>query len=218
MATTLNALGIPAAPASMKICTNASATRANIIAGIKWLVTGAKKGDVIVFYYSGHGSQVVDLNKDEIDKKDETICPHDYAAAGMIKDDDLRSLFAGLAAGVNLDVILDSCHSGTGTREMAALAAVPVDEQVTYRYIEPSIDYGFFLDANPQIPTQGILKPVLTMFCGPDAAITRLPVRAISAVSYAVILPIAFVRSSGAGARVLPVEKSMRSLLPILPK
>jgi len=105
----------------------------NILAGIRWLVTGAKKGDVIVFYYSGHGSQVADVSGEEIDRRDETICPHDYATAGMIKDDDLRTAFAGVAAGVNLDVILDSCHSGTGTREMAALAAAPQEEQVTYR-------------------------------------------------------------------------------------
>lgn len=160
MAHTLNALGIvPAVPGSMRICTDARATRANILAGIRWLVTGAKKGDVLVFYYSGHGSQVADVSGEEIDRRDETICPHDYATAGMIKDDDLRTAFAGVAAGVNLDVILDSCHSGTGTREMAALAAAPQEEQVTYRYIEPPLDYGYFLDADPTIPLRGILKP-----------------------------------------------------------
>lgn len=160
MAHTLNALGIvPAVPGSMRICTDARATRANILAGIRWLVTGAKKGDVLVFYYSGHGSQVADVSGEEIDRRDETICPHDYATAGMIKDDDLRTAFAGVAAGVNLDVILDSCHSGTGTREMAALAAAPQEEQVTYRYLEPPLDYGYFLDADPTIPLRGILKP-----------------------------------------------------------
>ena len=160
MAHTLNALGIvPAMPGSMRICTNACATRANILAGIRWLVAGAKKGDVIVFYYSGHGSQVADISGDEIDKRDETICPHDYATAGMIKDDDLRMAFAGVAAGVNLDVILDSCHSGSGTREMAALAVASPEEQVTCRFIEPPLDYGYFLDADPMIPLRGILKP-----------------------------------------------------------
>ncbi len=160
MAGTLNALRIvPAVPGSMRICTDACATRANILAGIRWLVTGAKKGDTIIFYYSGHGSQIADVSGDEIDQKDETICPHDYATAGMITDDVLRTAFAGVAAGVNLDVILDTCHSGTGTREMAAMAAAPPEKQVTYRFIEPPLDYGYFLDADSTIPLKGILKP-----------------------------------------------------------
>ena len=159
MANTLNALGIvPAVPASMKILTNSRATRAAILDGLKWLITGAKKGDTLVFHYSGHGSQVVDVSGDEIDKKDEVICPHDYASKGMIKDDDFRSIFTGLTPGANLDVLLDSCFSGTGTRELAAMTAVSKDMKVNYRYIEPPLDYGFFLDANPNIPRRGILK------------------------------------------------------------
>jgi hypothetical protein len=77
----------------------------------------------------------------------------------MIKDDDFRALLTHLPAGVNLDIILDSCHSGTGTRELAALAAVPKEQSVTYRYIEPPIDWGFFLDANPSLPVRGLLMP-----------------------------------------------------------
>jgi hypothetical protein len=77
----------------------------------------------------------------------------------MIKDDDFRIAFAGIAPGVNLDVILDSCHSGTGTREMGTLSAAPEEEQITFRYVEPPIDYAYFLDANPTIPMKGILKP-----------------------------------------------------------
>lgn len=57
MAHTLNALGIvPAATGTMRIVTDARATRATILDGFRWLVTGAKRGDVLVFHYSGHGS------------------------------------------------------------------------------------------------------------------------------------------------------------------
>jgi hypothetical protein len=120
---------------------------------------GSKKGDVLVFYYSGHGSQVADVSGDELEGKDETICPHDYATAGMIKDDDFRALLAGLPAGVNLDIILDSCHSGTGTCELAVMGAAQKELSVAYRYIEPPIDWGFFLDANPLLPVRGFLQP-----------------------------------------------------------
>jgi hypothetical protein len=168
VAHTLNAIGAlsplshihPIAPKMLRILTDCRATRDAILGGLKWLIRGAKKGDTLVFYYSGHGSQVLDTNGgEEIDGKDETICPHDFASAGMIKDDDLRTIFGGLEAGVNLDVILDSCHSGTATKELVA-PGLPLEERpLTYRYVDPPIDYGFFIDSDPTIPLKGILKP-----------------------------------------------------------
>jgi len=159
MANTLSMLGIvPATPPSMRILTDCRATRAAIMDALQWLITGARKGDRLVFYYSGHGSQVIDVSGDEPDGKDETICPHDFATAGMILDDDLRKIFSSLSAGVNLDVILDSCHSGTGTRELSALATTSDELSVSYRYVEPPIDVSFFLDSYPSLPVRGILK------------------------------------------------------------
>ena len=35
-------------------------TKANIIAGLKWLAEGAQAGDVLFFSYSGHGCQEED--------------------------------------------------------------------------------------------------------------------------------------------------------------
>lgn len=100
MANTLNVLHIvPATPGTMQILTDARATKTAILNGFKWLIKGAKKGDVLIFYYSGHGSQVVDVSGEELDRKDETICPHDFATAGMLKDDDFRALLTGLPAG-----------------------------------------------------------------------------------------------------------------------
>ena len=159
MANTLSVLGIVSAtPRSMRILTDCRATRAAIMDGLQWLITGAKKGDLLVFHYSGHGSQVIDVSGDEPDGKDETICPHDFATEGMILDDDLRKVFSTLPAGVNLDVILDSCHSGSGSRELSALATTPEDQSVSYRYVEPPIDVGFFLDSYPSLPVRGLLK------------------------------------------------------------
>lgn len=160
MANTLSAMGIvPAVPASMRILTDARATRGAILESFRWLVGGAKRGDVLVFHYSGHGSQMVDTSGEEPDQRDETICPHDYATAGMIKDDDLRAMLVALPAGVNLDIILDSCHSGTATRDLLARAALPDGEAVTDRYLEPPIDWGFFLDAQPGLPVRRLLAP-----------------------------------------------------------
>src|SRR5208337_4890722 len=87
---------------------------------LKSLLGGAQAGDNLVFHYSGHGSQVRDAEGDELDDgKDEVICPADFNwTDGFIKDDDLAALIGGLKKGVRLEVILDSCHSGTGTREI----------------------------------------------------------------------------------------------------
>jgi metacaspase-1 len=157
MAHTLNTLGVvQSEPASMRIITDARATKSNILSGIKWLIKGAKKGDNLIFYYSGHGSQVVDLDGDELDKKDETLCPHDFRTSGMITDDELRKVLCTLPQGVKLSVILDSCHSGTGTRELNLQQSI--GNNINYRYIEPPIDFSYFLDANPSLPVEGMLK------------------------------------------------------------
>ncbi len=85
------------------------------------LVATASGGDTLVFHYSGHGSQVPDENEDEgSDRMDEVICPRDFSWDGCwISDDDLSEVFARLPKDVHLEVLLDCCHSGTGTREIA---------------------------------------------------------------------------------------------------
>ncbi len=97
---------------------NEAATASNIRAELEWLVDGADSGDVLYFHYSGHGSQVrtvVDVNS-ESDGWDEVICPVDFDwASKLIFDDELRQIFSKVPADVNLTVVLDCCHSGTGT-------------------------------------------------------------------------------------------------------
>lgn len=95
---------------------NANATRANILAALRSLVKCARSGDSLVFYYSAHGSQVRDTTKDESDGWDEVLCPYDWPQ--YVSDDDIRAILATVPAGVNIDVIMDCCHSGTGTREV----------------------------------------------------------------------------------------------------
>ncbi len=154
---TITSMGIvPSQPNAIKILYNKTATRANIISGIKWLIAKAQEGDRLVFHYSGHGSQTTDTSGAELDNRDETICPHDFATAGMIKDDDFMEHFSGLPAGVTLDVILDSCHSGTGTRELAAFNQLNDSDYIAYRYVEPPLDERLFLESNPNLPVRGL--------------------------------------------------------------
>lgn len=102
-----------------RMLTDRSATTANIMERLEWLVDGAKPGDVLYFHFSGHGSQVVDTNYDndyEPDGLDEIICPVDLNWRDkVIRDDDMKRIFDTVPEGVNLTVMLDCCHSGSGT-------------------------------------------------------------------------------------------------------
>lgn len=79
----------------------------------------AKDGATVVFYYSGHGSQLRDDNGDETDGIDETLVAHDSDSEGIkdIRDDEFDKFFNELRQyTTNITFIFDSCHSGTVTR------------------------------------------------------------------------------------------------------
>ncbi|TXG53947.1 hypothetical protein EZV62_019203 [Acer yangbiense] len=89
-------------------------TKKNIEKALKWLVEDCKKGDSLVFYFSGHGLRQPEFNGDETDGFDETICPLDFIKEGMIIDNDINSIIVKpLVKGVRLHAIVDACHSGT---------------------------------------------------------------------------------------------------------
>lgn len=96
--------------------TDSHATTRSIVSQLGGLVDDASPGDVLLFHYSGHGSQVDDQNGDEPDRLDEIICPYDLDWNDPFTDDDLYDIVKGLPAGVNFTVVLDCCHSGTGLR------------------------------------------------------------------------------------------------------
>jgi len=73
---------------------NEKATRDNILSGIEtYLIKEAVPGDVCVFYFAGHGSQVKNSKSNEPDKKDETLVPADwYRGVGDIRDKELKKV------------------------------------------------------------------------------------------------------------------------------
>ena len=115
------------------IIQNEAATKAGIFKAIEdHLIKKAKSGGVAVFHFSGHGQQVQDQNDDELDGYDEAIVPYDspmhfqkgvYEGENLIRDEELGNLMTRLRKKLgkngNLLLILDSCHSGTGTRGLA---------------------------------------------------------------------------------------------------
>lgn len=99
---------------------DASATKANVMKALDEIVAKAQPGDTVVFYYSGHGAQVPDLNDGDetIDGKDEVFITYDFDKMSpdtWLLDDDLRASLSRLKTKRAL-VLIDACHSGTGTR------------------------------------------------------------------------------------------------------
>ncbi len=112
------------------VLTDAQATRQALIDGFRQHLGRAGPGDVALFYYSGHGSQAPsppEWRHLEPDGLDETLVCYDSRTRKSwdLADKELAQLIAGLAAnGPQVTVVLDCCHSGTGTRIAAEDSAV----------------------------------------------------------------------------------------------
>jgi hypothetical protein len=100
------------------VLTDFAATKKAMQSAIQKLVGGAKRGDVLLVHYSGHGSYVPDENGDESDNRDEILCPADLDWRDPLTDDWLRKTIDSLRSGVSLTVVMDCCHSGTNTRAL----------------------------------------------------------------------------------------------------
>lgn len=131
------------------VLTNQAAGRAAILNAIdKQLVDRAQKGDVLLFYFSGHGSQVRNSLSSEPDRLDESIVPADARdGAPDIRDKELRRRFRpALDRGARLTVILDSCHSGSGVRGSPRAAkarfALPDEQDVKDADRGPTLEDG----------------------------------------------------------------------------
>lgn len=96
------------------------------------LVQRARPGDLAVLYFSGHGSQTRDRNRDEPDDWDETLLLHDSRTPGVrdLVDDGLNRMLAALAEKTpQVTVIIDSCTSATATRAVSSYRARTVPPQ-----------------------------------------------------------------------------------------
>lgn len=122
---------------NLTLLTDAAATRKNILENLASYEKQLAKGDLFVFYYSGHGSLYPDaLTPDRDETRMVTPPPRTQLATGYydstlvpvdghlhtsgknwgnkILDDELNAIFSRFTAkGVQVIFISDSCHSGT---------------------------------------------------------------------------------------------------------
>ncbi|NMF63333.1 caspase family protein [Brasilonema octagenarum] len=99
------------------------ATRKGIIDGFRSHLNQAGQDDIVLFYYSGHGSQELapkEFWQLEPDHLDETLVCYDSRTEGGwdLADKELAALIAEVAQkNPHLTIIMDCCHSGSGTRD-----------------------------------------------------------------------------------------------------
>ncbi|UJS20909.1 MAG: caspase family protein [Candidatus Brocadia sp.] len=123
-------------------------TRNNLMNRFDWLLDEAREGDILVFHFSGHGSQIQDRDGDELeDSLDEILCLHDMDFRNpdsYLLDDDFNDIIDRIPKGAFLTVCIDSCHSGTATRDLAYLTSQlqisPGEIKIQPRFIEPPAD------------------------------------------------------------------------------
>lgn len=121
--------GFEVAPEDIKVLTDKKATRQAILDSMdEWLIGGSEPDDRVFFYYSGHGYYQPDQDGDESgpdqDGRDEVLvaadaeCPDSMEdCRNFILDDEIGDRLDQLA-GRSVFVMIDSCHSGTATRNL----------------------------------------------------------------------------------------------------
>ena len=105
-------------------------TRDAILGALEALEADSQPGDLVFFYFSGHGSQQPDRDGDEQGGNDEIFLPYDvgsWSGTGVenaIVDDDFNLRIQRiLDKGVDFFGMIDACNSATGFRAAPDAAA-----------------------------------------------------------------------------------------------
>ena len=178
----------PAEVLKIKTLKNYEATRDAVIRAFRDHLGQAGPEDVALFCYSGHGSQEQAPERFwsiEPDHLDETLVLYDSRMEGLLgpRRQGAAKLITEVASrGPHLTVILDCCHSGSGTRA-PELAETAVRRAPTDLRTRPSESFIVRLDELPgaraspapqwTAPPAGM--PVDGTSSWPPAATTRRP-------------------------------------------
>lgn len=156
------------------IVTNENATRQAIINSFEQHLCNANSDDVVFFYYSGHGAQEKAIEEFwhlEPDRLNETLVCYDSRTEDNrdLADKELAYLISQVARkNPHVVIILDCCHSGSGTRDLSPEITVrraPVDsrERPLSSYIfaqdKIALDELFTSSRNLEKKTTGVVLP-----------------------------------------------------------
>jgi hypothetical protein len=146
----------------IRVLLNDRATRDRILDRVGSTLAASEPGDLAVFYYSGHGSQVRDRDGDELrDSLDEVLCPYDldWDRGTFITDDCLARLFALAPPDVVVESFFDCCFWGAGEWS-AARAQSQATARPGTRYLVPPFDIAARAKAaRPAVSIGRIVRP-----------------------------------------------------------
>jgi hypothetical protein len=164
-------------PKDILTLTDQKATRQGILTAFEeHLINQAKPGDVVVFHFSGHGSKVIDPNRDQPDGFNSTLVPVDrklpegYPITGGVVSDIMgHTLFLLMSAlkTENVTVVLDCCYSGGGTRGNLRVRSLSGGEDLKPSSVELNYQKQWLrrLDLSPEkfieLRRKGVAKGVV---------------------------------------------------------
>ncbi|MFM6268990.1 MAG: caspase domain-containing protein, partial [Dolichospermum sp.] len=127
-------------PQDILVLHNQEATRDNILQAFEdHLINWAQPGDVVVFHFSGHGSQVANTDKVFDDERVSTIVPIDSPLppgypnkGGKVNDITGHTLWLLMQAinTENVTFVLDSCYSGGARNGILTVRSRPGDQEL----------------------------------------------------------------------------------------
>ncbi|MDX5350809.1 MAG: caspase family protein, partial [Paracoccaceae bacterium] len=118
-------------PGNILCYLDTAASSERILQALRWCVTQSQPGDVICFYYSGHGSRLP--HPRQVGRAYEVIIP---AAGRWISDHELFLIADQLQPSfVNFTCVFDSCHSG-GLSLEAEAKSPPMEQTLIDRLVQ----------------------------------------------------------------------------------
>jgi hypothetical protein len=126
----------------IRVVVDERATKEGILQRLGETLSAAQPGDLVVFYFSGHGSQIRDRDGDELaDGLDELLCPHDmdWDERRYIVDDEIDRVVASAPRDVLVEAFFDCCFGGAAPPPIAHLSGVPAAGPPV-RFAPPPVD------------------------------------------------------------------------------
>ena len=163
---TLQEMGVDAD--SIRVTLNDRATAAAIRERLAWLLADARDGDIMFFYFSGHGAQVPAYGRDaEVDRIDECLVPYDFnwQTGNAIFDDEFAALYSQLPYKSKLVAMFDCCHAGgmqrggvPGAARVQGARGIAMPDDIRHRALRWESKSQMWLPRKPLIAAGRKLK------------------------------------------------------------